>query len=315
MSRLNRLAINGQGEYRVGYGSCHAHHGELLQGQISNEKGYPRRCLMTLPCEGFYSEVSFFPDSSGELRVDPAHKEKTRRTVELLFGYLEYHEAGGLIQVSSNIEECKGYGSSTADCVAGALAAADAFRLRLPEEDIAQLIVQAEQASDNVMFSNAVLFAHREGIVIEDYAKPVPEIEMLGIDTEPEGTINTLGYTPVSYSRKEVQYFEMLVAALKRAIRTQDRQLLGCIATASANINEQFLPKPGYKEIQALAERMGALGVAVAHSGTVVSIMLDPTDEKLEWKAEALYKNVACLGFSNILRLRTHPMQIRRNIP
>jgi uncharacterized protein involved in propanediol utilization len=269
---------------------------------------------MTLPCERFYSDISFFPDSSGELRVTPKHKEKTRRTVELVLDYLGYHGIGGLIQVSSNIDECKGYGSSTADCVAAALAAADAIRLRLREEEIARLIVRAEQASDNVMFSNAVLFAHREGVVLNDYAKPVPEIEMLGIDTKPDDVIDTVGYAPASYTWEEIRYFEMLVAALEHAIRTQDRQLLGSVATASADINERFLPKPGYKEIRALAKQMGALGVAVAHSGTVMSIMLDPTDEALERKTEALYKSILTMGFSNILRLRTHSAEAPRKI-
>jgi uncharacterized protein involved in propanediol utilization len=314
MSMFNRLNPEEHDIYRIGHGYCRAHHGELFQGQISDGKGNLRRCLMTLPCENFYSDVTFFPDFSGELRVEPVYKEKTRRTVELVIDCLEHCGIGGLIQVSSNIEECKGYGSSTADCVAAALAATDALRVKLREGEIARLVVRAEQASDNVMFSNAVLFAHREGVVINDYAQPVPEIEMLGIDTEPEGMIDTLKYVPVQYSWKEIQYFEMLAVALQRAIRTQDRQLLGRVATASAEINEQFLPKYGYKDVRTLAERIGALGIAVAHSGTVMSIMLDPTDEELEWKTEALYKGLTAMGLSKILRLRTHPAQVRRTI-
>jgi uncharacterized protein involved in propanediol utilization len=300
--------------WRTGIGSCRAHHGELFQGQVADERGRLRRCLMTLPCENFRSTVSFIPDPGCPVTVQPANKEKARRTVELVLAAVGRMGIGGLIQVSSNIEECKGYGSSTADCVAAAIAVADALRIKLHEEEIARLVVQAEQASDNVMFSNASLFAHREGVVLEHYMRPVPQMEILGVDTQPDEGIDTLKYTPASYTWKEVQHFEILASALRRAIQTQDRHLLGRVATASADINERFLPKPGYKEIRALSERVGALGVAVAHSGTVLSVMLDPFSEATMHKLETLSRNIRALGLSKILHLNTHARHLQREI-
>jgi len=59
---------------------------------------------------------------------------------------------------------------------------------------------------------------------------------------------------------------------------------------------------------------MSALGVSVAHSGTVMSIMVDPTDEALGRKIEALGKSILALGYSNIRRLRTHSAETRRKV-
>lgn len=304
MIDLNTLEPNGHDKFRVGYGACGAHHGELFQGQIHDGAGHLRRCLVTLPCNNFQSRAVFQPDWTGHLRVDPARKEKTRRTVALVLESLGRRELGGVIRVTSNIEGSKGYGSSTADCVAAARAAADALRAPIGEDDIARLVVQAEQASDNVMFSNSALFAHREGVVLEHYFKPVPDIEVLSVDTEPDSSIDTVQYSPACYSAKEVRSFAMLAAALRRAIQTQDRRLLGQVATASADINQRFLPKPGYKELRSLAQHTGALGVAVAHSGTLLGIMLDPAFAATR-AADALCDEVIRLGFAKVSRLRT----------
>src|SRR6478735_1564783 len=223
-----------------------------------------------------YSRAVFHPDRSGSLRVIPAHKKKACRVVELTLAHLSASGTGGEISVESTVPEAKGCGSSTADCIAAANAAADAFGRTLSEEDLALLVVEAEVASDNFMFRRAVLFAHREGVLLEDYAKFLPKLEVLGIDTAQKSHVKTLDFPPAVYSWRQLQSFATMKSALRRAIRTHDIQLLGRIATASACINELFLPKPLFRDLRQIAERAGALGVAVAHSGTVLSILLDP---------------------------------------
>jgi uncharacterized protein involved in propanediol utilization len=298
--------------YRVGTGACGAHHGELFQGQIYDQNRNLRRCLMTLPCAGFRSKVTFYPEHGAGLRVEPQRKNKAKRTVRLLLDSLGHEELGGVLIVNDNITEGKGYGSSTSDCVAAARAAADSLGVALREEEIARIVVTAETASDNTMFSNAALFAQREGIVLEHYTKSIPDLEMIGFDTEPNRQVDTLEYIPASYNWKDIQCFEMLVAALRRAIQTQDRDLLGRVAQASADINQRFLPKPAYPELRALSQQAGALGVAVAHSGTVASILLNPLAHGSEQRFNMLYRELEHLGFSDIRRFQTHPSQIRR---
>jgi len=299
------LSLNDDWPLRDGKGRSIAQHGELFQGQIEDENSNLHRCLLSLPCKAMYSQATFHPDASGSLRVQPPHKRKAAKVVELTLACLNASGIGGDLMIESGVPEAKGCGSSTADCIASATAAADAMNQSLSEEHLARLVVEAEIASDNFMFHRAVLFAHREGVVLEDYARHFPRLEVLGIDTAPEGHVETLKYPPADYSWRQLQSFCTLTGALRRAMQKHDIQLLGRVATASANINQEFLPKPMFAEIRRIAECAGALGVAVAHSGTVLSILLDPADELLEYKIGQIRAELNALGISQILRFQT----------
>lgn len=293
------------GRVRSGYGRSHAHHGELFQGQIEDLEGRRRRCLMTLPCPSLWSKVEIIPDKNEILRVEPQHKLKVMRVVQATFEHFRVNGVGGLVTVSSNIEEAKGYGSSTADCIAAARAAANVFGRRLSEREVARIVVSNETASDNTMFRGAILFAQREATVLEDYQRPFPNLEIIGVDTEPAGYVDTVNYPPAEYQWRHLQTFQVLVKALRCAFRTGDLALLGRIATASATINQQFLPKPFFSELIKLAECAQILGISVAHTGTVAGFVLHPDDPKLGEKADFLIKKLADLGLTETIRFGT----------
>jgi uncharacterized protein involved in propanediol utilization len=290
---------------RVGRGLSIAQYGELFQGQIEDDSNQARRCLISLPCTAMHSQVMFDPDRSGCLRVSPDHKHKARKAVEVTLAYLNVENIGGLISIECTIPEAKGCGSSTADCIAAAIATADAVGYRLREEELGKLVVAAEVASDNFMFHDAVLFAHREGVVLENYARSLPKIQVLGFDTAINNHVNTLEHPPAEYSWRQRQSFNALIGAVRRAIRTNDIDLLGRVATVSACINQEFLPKPMFHEIQQIARHAGALGIAVAHSGTVLSILLDPDDPFLDVKVEQIRENLETLDISAVLLFHT----------
>jgi uncharacterized protein involved in propanediol utilization len=290
---------------RQGEGHSIAQYGELFQGQTEHEGGRRRRCLVSLPCSALYSHARFHPDGAGSLRVSPPYKKKALRVMELTFARLGASDYSGTLFIESTVPEAKGCGSSTADCVAAARACADALNRTLKEEEVARLVVEAEVASDNFMFHRAVLFAHREGEVLEDYAIRQPRLEVLGIDTRPDGAVETLKYPPAEYSWRQRQSFCLLTAALRRAMKKHDVRLLGRVARASACINQEFLPKPMFREINEIVEDTGALGLAVAHSGTVLSILLDPSDQLLEKKVDQVRARLNELGISQILRFQT----------
>ena len=290
---------------KTGQGRSTAQYGELFQGQVEDERGRQRRCLMSLPCNAMFSEAKFTPSADGVFSVDPPHKKKSLKVVQKTLAYLDAVDLGGHLAIESTVPEAKGCGSSTADCIVSSVAAADSINRVLSEEELAKLVVAAEVASDNFMFQRAVLFAHREGEVLEDYSKLLPRVEVLGIDTTPEGRVETLKFPPAEYSWKQRQSFCTLVSAMRRAIRKNDIRLLGRVATASSCINEHFLPKPMFSEVRRIADLAGALGVAAAHSGTVLSILLDPADEFLEKKVDRIRADFSSLGVWQILRFRT----------
>ena len=264
-----------------------------------------RRFLLSLPCNLLYSSVKFSPARGAPLTVEPGHKEKVLRVAQVTLRYLEDRDIGGVLEVESNIEEGKGCGSSTADCVAAVHGVAEALGKPLAEEEVAALVVEAELASDNFMFNHPVLFAHREGVVLEELGPRLPRMEVLGIDTDIDGAVYTLDFPPATYTWRQVQNFHLLVSALRRAVRHRDLGLLGRVATASAMINQQFLPKPMFAEILRISEMAGVPGISVAHSGTVMGILLNPDEPTLEAKVHSICQELERLGIKRILRFQT----------
>jgi uncharacterized protein involved in propanediol utilization len=286
---------------QVGCGHAIAQHGELFQGVVQEDNGLIHRCLLSLPFPGMTSSATFEFRPNQELFVSPPHKTKALKAAMITAKMLGVGPIEGQLVVKSNIPEAKGYGSSTADCTAAVLAVADAFGVSLRSEEVAALVVQAEVASGNIMFSNPVLLAHREGKVLEYYPHKLPNLTVLGFDTEQEGYVDTLLFPPARYSPHEIMCLRKLRLELRRALMTQDVRLLGAVATASAELNEKFLPKPHFADLRPVVMEAGAAGISVAHSGTVAAILFDP-DDKCEARIEKASKKLAACGIRNLLR-------------
>lgn len=267
--------------FRVGVGRAPAHHGELLQGVFDDGTGQLRRALVTLPQRGRGTTATFHPSRRFySITVDDPELTKVRRAAVLTLHRFAAHPAtvpGGRIEISSDVPSRVGMGSSTSDVTAAIRAIADFHDVRLPEEELGQLAVQAEGASDSTMIDDrVVLFAQRDGLVLETLGHRLPPMVVLGVDTDPGGAgVDTLRLKPAEYDDREVGAFQVLRAAMRRAVATADVALLGRVATASARINQRFLPKPELERLLELCQRHEGCGVQVAHSGTVVGLIFD----------------------------------------
>ncbi|MDK1492906.1 hypothetical protein QN219_23065 [Sinorhizobium sp. 7-81] len=120
---------------------------------------------------------------------------------------------------------------------------------------------------------------------------------MISVDTTGGQKVDTLAFEPARYSPEEIETFRPLRALLRRAIKASDFALLGRAATASAWINERFLPKPRLTDIETIGVCHGAVGVQVAHSGTVVGLMFDPANEKTSDNMERAMHDLRKSGF------------------
>jgi len=285
----------------LGVGTCPAHHGEIVQGMFYADDGSNVRGLVTLPCHLFSTTAKFLPTPQPDLLVFPSKraKRKAARAAELTLTYLGKSEQGGLLFLGSDSPEGWGLGSSTSDVVATIRAVANAFHKIIPDNVVADISVRAEVASDSLMFSDdAVLFAHRDGFVIEVFDKALPPLLVLGFDTDPTHTgVDTLLHPPASYSWEQIESFRPLRGLLKRGISEQDPRMIGSVATASAKINQQFLPKPRFPDLLQLAEQVGAVGIQVAHSGSVVGILFDANDSATRRSMARAVSALRRLGF------------------
>jgi uncharacterized protein involved in propanediol utilization len=266
---------------KQGYAEAIGHHGELLQGVFEDKGATLRRGLVSLPCHQLRSKATFEADASGDTKVVPACRVKAKRAAELAISRFAREKIGGHLTVESNVPVGRGMGSSTADVLASILAVLDCLKVDASPECVMELAVSAETACDSTLFKQqAVLFAHRDGVVIESFTRSLPPIDFISIDATPGAAVDTLEFEPANYSKAEIETFRPLRSLLRQAVQKADANLLGRVATASAHINERFLHKPRLQEIETIGARHGAIGIQVAHSGTVVGLMFDANDEK-----------------------------------
>jgi uncharacterized protein involved in propanediol utilization len=287
-------------------GEAHGHHGEIWQGVLPRDGNALERCLLTLPRPDLRSRcvLKLVPDKP-VVTIVPEHKAKTRRAIRLALDRLGLSHWGATALVDSSIPEGKGQGSTTADVVAALRAVRAATRRLWPgnaclldDHVLAKIAVEAEQASDSIMFdSKAVLFAHRRGYVIEALGE-WPRMKALAFDTDVSGFVDTLKHPPARYTSAEISEHRVLVAALRRAFRTNDPALLGKVATRSAQLNQRFLPTKQFDALHRAVYRSGAVGLCVSHSGTVAALLFDAIQPDLDRRLRQGRGELRSIGIS-----------------
>ena len=280
-------------EFRVGHGEIHAHHGEIVQGMFYSSDGTVEHGLVTLPCTLYRTRVRFRPLRSGPLTVEPGDRSRAKAAARLTLDALGRTGWGGAIRIESNVPIQWGCGSSTTDVLATIRAVADAFGAVLEPAWIAGLAVAAETASDSLMFGpgRAVLFAQRRGRVLLDLGGPLPTVRVLGFNTEGERGVATLPLPPAPSPAWEMEASRAVLGRLRRAGEEQAPGLRGRVATASTLIMQRHRPKRHMPELLRLAKEAGALGVQVAHSGTVAGFLFAPgagADARIERARDGL---------------------------
>lgn len=260
-----------------GTGRCRAHHGEILQGVFPGGDGRLHRGLITMPQPDYYATAVFTAGTIDGVQVCPLFKAKAKRAAELALRHLEVGTGSWRLYLSGGPPVGLGMGSSTGDVVATIRAVADFFDRPLAESEVAVLAVRSEVASDAVMFDRPVLFAQREGVVLEEYTCDLPALRVLSINTDQAGGgVDTTAFTPARYDSDEIETFRCLKELARRAINRTDLELLAVVATRSAEINQRFLPTPQFDRLRRVGGETGALGVQVAHTGTVMGLIYPP---------------------------------------
>jgi uncharacterized protein involved in propanediol utilization len=276
-ARVRTAATGDLAEVGEGFGP--AHHGELLQGMFTDDAGQLRRALVTLPHPRLGSRAVFRPSQSHWGIVGTPELTKVRRAAIIALREFSNHPApakGGQIEIVSNVPRGIGMGSSTSDVTATIRAVANYHHVLLASDDVARLAVSAECAADSTMIDDrVVLFAHRDGVTFETLGRGLPPMVVVGCDTAPGTSVDTLQFPPADYDARQLNAFAVMRVALRRAIATGDVGLLGQVATTSARINQTFLPKAPLETLLELCLRHQGCGVQVAHSGTVAGLIFD----------------------------------------
>jgi uncharacterized protein involved in propanediol utilization len=267
---------------RAGTGTARHHHGEILQGACTRA-GTLTPCLITMPGRGCGSTARYVRMTHEPLQVLPRWKIKAAEAARLALEHLDEAPLG-LLEIECSVETGIGLGSSTCDVVAAIRAVCAAYGARLAPERVARIAVEAEGAADPIMFEDeVVVFAQRHGEVLESFGNWIPSLTVLSLDMDSaRGGIETLGLPFPKYTPAELAVLESLIGAAREAFRGRDAAAIARVATASAKLNQRFVPMRAFDDVCALAERYDALGVQISHSGTVAGILFDPRCAPLE---------------------------------
>jgi uncharacterized protein involved in propanediol utilization len=228
----------------------------------------------------YSAHATFTPTSRPGVTVLPIWKEKARRAAGLMLRALGV-ATGGRLALSGDVPLGRGFGSSTSDVLAAIMAVSDSFSISPSAETMARIAVQAETASDSLMFGNsAVLFAQRDGEVIEDFGSSLPHARILGFGARPSATgaarpVDTIALPPPDYTKHEIARFAELRRMLRDVVTAKDVALLGEVATASTRLNQFHLPIPALDRLLDIVDEVGGAGLQTAHSGDISGIILD----------------------------------------
>lgn len=181
--------------------------------------------------------------------------------------------------------------------IATIFAVLDAAGLRLSAEEVACIAVEVEIATDPLMFDRMMLFGQREGRVIEDLHRPMIPVDVLGFSFADE-ELDTLAFPPARYTVREIECFRAMRGLLRRAVAYGDIAPLGRIATASAQINQRFHMVPHFSRLLEIVEESSALGIQVAHTGTIAGLLFDPADPELDRRLAVAARGLGALGMT-----------------
>ena len=273
------LSLEPSPEFPVGAATVRAPGvcGELAQGMLGDAY-----FLVTCPVDFFARvRVELYRGMSGvTATLDcPPDCPKTAAAVASTLEHLGRADLGARVTVGNPIPRSKGLGSSSADLAAAIAATGLALGVELTPLQIGQLALQVEP-TDGVMFPGITLFDHRAGTLVEELGPPLP-LEIVALDFG--GMVDTVDFNQVD-RRAQWQAVQAetdaALALVRDGLRQRDVRRLGRGASLSAAAGQQVLFKPRLPDVIKFAESVGAVGVNVAHSGTVIGVLLDATERR-----------------------------------
>lgn len=247
---------------------CPASCGEIVQGAI-NDYNFLVTCPIAL-----YTEVSVRLDYNVNKLADYSGFEHTKaiQAVEKTLTYFGMEDLKADISINTKIPYGVGLSSSTADITAACLATAQALGERISNDTIADIALSVEP-SDGLMYSGAVLFDHIQGQWRKSLG-PLPEMDVYIIDTGEQ--VDTRQFNNMKDLRQKNRQKEPAVKqALDltfKAFERNDVNLLGDAMIMSAVAHQSILFKPHLSDIIDLGNQYSAVGVNVAHSGSVMGV-------------------------------------------
>lgn len=274
----------------VGVGVSFGTFGELLQGALDDPG---EDFLVTLPVARWSTAQVTLVPGAGELRVEPADKTKALRVARTVLARHGVH-AGGTLTVASELPEGKGMASSSADLVATVRAVTDALGVPVTSEQV-ESYLRGVEPTDGLMYREIVAFYHCRVRLCRALG-PVPPLTIVGLDEG--GQVDTVDFnvSRPAITPAERREYRGLLDRLGTALAHGELAEVGRVATRSAELNQHRCRKRLLERALEISRDVDALGVVVAHSGTMVGIAVAGQDPRHAGKVAELSAACAELG-------------------
>ncbi|WP_339080880.1 cobalamin biosynthesis protein [Clostridioides difficile] len=250
------------------YGICPASCGEFVQGIIDDEEYL---CSYAID---MYSKV-YIEEKLVDINLG---RYKSRLAIEKVFEKFNLpkkYTKNISLNINSKIPVGKGMASSTADIGATIKATLSLIDKDLSSEEISKLAAEIEP-TDSIFIDKNSIFNPLNGTVIK-YLGNLTNAKVVIL--EPNKVLDTMkirlrqDYNKLKVENKEV--IKKSFALLEEGLKKNNLSLVGEDCTLSSLANENIEKKEYLNEIIKISKKYGAYGVNIAHSGTVVGILID----------------------------------------
>ncbi len=262
--------------------------GELVQGTY---RGTPS--LVSCPIHRYHRvELSL---QKGADWTFPINAPKTRRAFRNGLVIRKAQEWGGTLALHAPAPVQRGYGTSTADIGAALYALGEALGQPFGAAEAADVAVKIEP-SDSTLFPGLTVFDHRNATYHEHWGETPP---LAVIVFDPGGGVDTLAFNRRDFSQELKKLHSQHRDAfqlLKEGLANKDWQALGQAATLSARAHQEILHNPALDHVQKLGEEIHALGLCRAHSGTLLGLLLDPTQIDISTATDHISQHLSAEG-------------------
>lgn len=237
------------------YGSC----GELYQGIVDGEE-----YLISYQID---KKNSVYWDTAQTVDDALPKMMQARRLLQCKKWYS--------LQRDGQLPLGKGCASSTADILATLKLITHLEGKTLTNAELTTLCAQIEP-TDSIAFSNWTAINALTGQIKKTWTwQPKLYVYIL----EPRATLDTLSLPRMSNcSQFDAIASERTYVDLCQAIRCQDLAYLGDVVSQCALLNQARLEKPYLQELLQFVKSEKLLGLNIAHSGTVIGLLLQESD-------------------------------------
>lgn len=266
-------------------GSC----GELVQGMI-DDTPFLVTCPISMYAKAsitkYFSYLPYKARLARNRTLDYLNKKSYAKfclTTELLTG--------------------KGMASSSADIASICQLTALSCKSKLNQDEISKIATTIEP-TDGVFCKGIVRYDHLNGTVLENLGL-APHIKILMFDCG--GKVDTLSFNRRKDLKRLYQENESVIREaldyLRKGFREKNNKYIGKACVMSAYANQKILYKKQLDDIMLISENCGAIGVNVAHSGTVIGVLFDSKTDfnNIEQCKQQILKDCFDLQYLNLV--------------